>query len=62
MKQLLVQASQDDKRHDEKRAQLLEQTSGIVSSTLDMFQFYCNIFAITCAGFDDHKGFSTAKV
>ncbi|XP_073396493.1 uncharacterized protein [Physcomitrium patens] len=30
VKQLLVQASQDDKRHDEKRAQLLEQTSGIV--------------------------------
>ena len=32
VKQLLVQASQDDKRHDEKRARLLKNTTGIVGS------------------------------
>jgi hypothetical protein len=37
VKQLLVQASQDEKRHDEKRARLSKKTSGIVSSSPFMF-------------------------
>lgn len=46
VKELLVQASQDDKRQDGRRARLVKQTSGIVGSTLNSFLVHYKIFSV----------------
>jgi len=51
VKELLVQASQDEKRQDERRARLLKQTSGIVGSTLNSCLVHYKIFIVEYADF-----------
>lgn len=40
VKELLVQASQDEKRHDKKRARLVKKTAGIVGSSSNSSFFF----------------------
>jgi len=46
VKELLVQASQDEKRQDGRRARLVKQTSGIVSTTRNSCSAHCKIFIV----------------